>query len=353
MMMHAGLWTFLYYTLFLASVLLPVRTVAESTTVISNVVSQSIESESLDDDLCFESEEEALPDNPSSEELFFSFLDTPHQVISSGVEIFAKSLDEFFSEDKVFYDASGTYLRLRADAVRDENGDINYTGDVRLKLRLPNTKKKLKFTIESDADKRRDNTSAQTESTPRQAVKEKDYFAGFQISLGKEKSWQFKPSIGLRLNSGVELYTRLRLKRRYKFEKWSIHLDETPFWFNSTGVGLDSYLEFNRKISKDDLFRASTFARWTNKTDYVQFSQTFFMFHTLSKRRAMFYYVSVNDVSKSNVFEKSYLIGSTYRQNIHKGYLFVELIPQIRYQEKNDFRAEYSLTLRLEIIFKK
>ncbi len=348
MMAYAGLLNLLYYALFLTGVLLPVSAVAASTVLISDAT-QDIQLDSLDADLCTETEEEA----PSSEEPFFSFLDAPQTVISSGVEIFAKSLDKFFSSDKVFYDTSGTYLRLRADAVRDENGNIRYAGNVRLKLRLPNTKKKLKLTFESDADKRQDDVSVQTQNTPSTALKEKDYFAGVQASFGKKEGWQFKPSVGLRLSSGVELYTKLRLKRRYELDKWSIHWNETPFWFNSTGVGLDSYLEFNRKITHDNLFRAATYARWTNKTDYFQFSQTFLMFHTLSKRRAISYYVSVNDVSKSALFEKYYLIGSTYRQNIHKDYLFVELIPEIRYREINNFRAEYSLILRLEIIFKK
>ncbi len=347
-MAYAGLLNFLYYTLFLSAVLLPVSAVAESIVLVSSAT-KNIQSDSLDADLCTETEGEAA----SFEEPFFSFLDAPQTVISSGVEIFAKSLDKFFSADKVFYDTSGTYLRLRADAVRDENGNIRYAGNVRLKLRLPNTKKKLKLTFESDADKRQDDVSVQTQNTPSTALKEKDYFAGIQASFGKKEGWQFKPSVGLRLSSGVELYTKLRLKRRYELDKWSIHWNETPFWFNSTGMGLDSYLEFNRKISRDTLFRAATFARWTDKKDYFELGQSFLMFHTLSKRRVISYYVSVNDVSKSNVFEKYYLIGSTYRQNIHKDYLFVELIPQIKYQEINDFRAEYSLTLRLEIIFKK
>ncbi len=340
--------------LFFTGMLLPVSLVAEPANLIPDIVVQNINLENPDVDVCTEIKEDDISQGGSeSDEPFFSFLDKPQEVISSGVELFAKSLDEFFSEDKVFYDTSGTYLRLRADTVWNESSGISYTGNVRLKLRLPNTKKKLKFTIESNADKRQNNTSAQTENTPAKAVKEKDYFAGVQASLGKEDGWEFKPSIGLRLSSDIELYTRLRLKRRYEFEKWSIHWNETPFWFNSTGVGLDSYLEFNRKISKDNLFRAATFARWTNKTDYFELNQTFSMFHTLSKRRAISYYVGVNGISEPSVFSQYYWIGATYRQNIHKGYLFVEIIPQIKYQKINDFHAEPSLTLRLEIIFKK
>ncbi len=359
MITHAELAKFFYHLLFLTLVMLPVSTMAESDIAASNAATPNIKSKNMSGDLSTEAEGgvrsngQTLQKNSSLDESFFSFMDKPQQAISSGVEIFAKSLDEFFSEDKVFYDASGTYLRLRLDSERDQNGNIRYAGNIRLKLRLPNTKKKLKFIVETDADKRQGDISTQTENTPANAVKNKDYFVGIQTSVGKENSWQFKPSLGLHLGSNIQLYTRLRLKRRYELEKWSVHWNETPFWFNSTGGGFDSYLEFNRKISTDTLFRASTFARWTNKTDYFELSQTFSMFHALSRRRAVSYYVAVNSLSKPVMFARYYVIGAMYRQNIHKDYLFVELIPQIKYQKINDFNAEFSLILRLEIIFEK
>ncbi len=350
MMLYSGLVKVICYMLFFTGVLLP----AVAAEVATNIDTKNTILEAQDTDMCIEADEYGISQEDSdSDEAFFSFLDKPQEVISSGVEIFAKSLDEFFSEDKVFYDTSGTYLRLRMDATLDDYGDMSYTGNVRLKLRLPNTKKKLRFTFESDIDKRQGDVVGQTENTPATAEKDKDYFAGVQASLGKKTGWQFKPSLGLRLGSDVELYTRLRLKRRYEFDKWSIYWGETPFWFNSTGVGLDSYLEFNRKISKDSLFRIGSFARWTKKTDYFLYNQSFSMFHTLSKKRILSYYVTFSDVSKSAMYSRYYLVGATYRQNIHKDYLFVELVPQIIYQEKNDFNAEHSLILRLEIIFKK
>ena len=351
--------TFLYLILFLVSALMSISANAEPEMLVPGVSTPDIKKENLEIDLFIDDEKEEFPqDAPlqkklEPEEPFFSFLDKPQEYISSGVEAFARNMDEFFSDDKVFYDTSGTYLRLRADAILSEGGDIGYTGDIKLKLRLPHTKRKLKFLLESDANERPDEISAQPENTPIQAVEEKDYSIGLQATLGDKAGWQFKPSIGLSLSSPIDPYVKFRFKRKYEFTKWSIRWHETPYWFDSFGWGFDSYFELNRKISEDDLFRASTFARWTNEIEQFELSQVFSMFHTLSQRRAISYFAGVYGESEPTVYATHYLLGLTYRQNIHKNYLFYELIPQIKYQKINDFHAEHSLTFRIEMVFKK
>ena len=358
-MTHSALGNFIYIILFIVYMLLPTIVTAEVENLSHSFTEQKIIDENLDiddsnDDIV--EDEDVVEDQPLKTEPkrpFFSFLDRPHNVISTKVEAFARNIDEFFSKDKVFYETSGTYLRLRADSVFNEGGDVGYEGNVRLKLRLPNTKRKLKFTLESDANERPDDITTQLENTPIAVVEDKDYFAGLQATLGKKNEWQFKPSIGLRLSSSVEPYVKFRLKRKYEFTKWNIYWHETPYWFDSFGWGFDSYLELNTKISDEALFRASTFARWTNEADQFELSQVFSIFHTLSKRRAMSYFVGVYGNSEPTVFATHYLIGATYRQNVHKDYLFFEIIPQIKYDKLNDFHAEQTLTLRVEFVFKK
>jgi len=53
------------------------------------------------------------------------------------------------------------------------------------------------------------------------------------------------------------------------------------------------------------------------------------------------------------VHTTQYLVGSIYRQNIHKDYLFIEIEPQIRYQRINRFHPEHSIAFRFELVFKK
>ncbi len=354
--MHSALGNFFYLNLFLIHILLSVDAVAENINSDLLFTEQELTDEKSETDVSSEKIEDITEDNPlnnKSEKHFLSFLDTPQEVISSGVEAFAKNIDEFFSNNKVFYETSGTYLRLRADTIVNEAGIIGYEGDVKIKLRLPNIKRKLKFTFESDVNESQDEVTSQPENTPLAAVEKKDYFAGLQAILGREDAWRFNPSIGVRLGSRLKPYIRFRAKRKYEFNKWSLRWHETPYWVDSIGWGLDSYIEFNRKITDKGLFRASTFARWTNKSDQFELSQVFSMYHTINKRQAISYFSGVYGISEPTVFATHYLLGLAYRQNIRKDYLFIELIPQIKYQKINDFHAEHSIILRLEMVFKK
>lgn len=351
-MMHSALNHSLYSSLFVICIFFPVTVAAENIEANIPISEDKIISTDIDE-FIEEDGDDLEVESLVVEKPFFSFLDTPQEVISFGVESFAKTVDEFFSNDKVFYETSGTYLRLNVDTILSENGKREYQGDLKLKLRLPHTKNKLKLTIESDPNSKTDETNLQGEDTPAEAIEEKSYFTGVQATLGKKDAWQFKPSLGIRLGSTLEPYVRFRFKRKYDLNQWGLYWHETPYWFDSFGWGVDSYIELNKKITDKDLFRASTFARWTNQSDQFELSQTFSMFHTLSKRRAISYFVGVYGISEPTVFATHYLLGLKYRQNIHKGYLFFELLPQIRYEKTNDFRAEHSIIFRLEMVFKK
>ena len=80
---------------------------------------------------------------PNNEENYFSILDASHHSVSSGFEGLARNIDTFFANEKGYYESTGSYLQLTADMLWEEGGRISYTGHVRIKLELPNTKKSL------------------------------------------------------------------------------------------------------------------------------------------------------------------------------------------------------------------
>lgn len=355
-MTYSVIKTYAYVILLLANIFLSMSVKAEIENPVSDVSTKNTKTDKIEMDISDSWLAEECLENIllecDKEKRFFSFLDKTQESISSRMEKYVRSIDKFFSDDNVYHGTSGSYLRIRADAIWNEGDGIGYDTNVRFKLRLPISQRKLKFFLETGADERPDEVLIQPESKLITAIKEEDYFSGFQLTLGDEHDWQFKPSVGLHLGSDIYPYAKFRIKKRYALEKWSINWHETPFWFdNEIGWGFDSYFEVNRKTSKNSLFRAATFARWTNEPDQFEMSQTFTMFHILSKRDALSYYVGVYGISEPTVFAEHYLLGSTYRQNIHEDYLFLDIIPQIRYQKINDFHAEYTLTFRVEMFF--
>ena len=289
--------------------------------------------------------------NDRKEEPFFSFLDEPQRTISKGFAGMTRAIDEFFANENVSYESSGSFIRITIDSVLSEGGNISTTNDFKIRLRLPVTEKKLKLVFESDPEELR-NEIDRIKDTPTDD-KDKSYFAGLQAELGREDKWRLKPSLGIKLHSPLEYLLRLRGYRNYKLsDKWSLNLSETLYWFNTTGFGADTNIDFNHQFTENVIFRSSTYFRYTDLNDYWDHGQTFSFTQRLSDRRAISYQVGEYGISEPSTHATDYLLLVRYRQNIHADYLFAEIAPQILYQKENDFRAEHSILFRIEMFFR-
>lgn len=292
--------------------------------------------------------EEDVPDKA-----FFSFLDGTHDTISGSLKDFTRGADAFFSNENAKYESSRSYLRFRGDLIWNEGGDFSTQGDLKIKIRLPQTEKKLKVVFESNPNERLDDLE-RIHDQPIDRTEDKDnkYYAGIEADLGRKDKWRFKPSLSIKLRSPLEYLIRFRGNRTYRItNKWRLDFTETLYWFNTTGFGADTNIDFRRPFYDNFLFRSNTFFRYTDLNDYWDLSQVFAIDHRLSDRRAISYQVGAFGISEPSIHSTDYLLSVRYRQNIHSDYLFAEVIPQILYQKINDFHAEHSVLFRIEIIF--
>lgn len=281
---------------------------------------------------------------------FFSFLDAPQKTISSSIESVARSIDGFFANEKVNYESSGSYVRYSIQSLFEEGGRTTTTGNLDLSLHLPRTEQKLRLVVESDPIEKQTNLQRATTGTTDET--EKSYYAGLQSEFGKEDKWRFKPSVGIKLRSPIEYYFRARAYRDVNFDKWNLRLTESAYWFHSTGAGFDSEMQWNHLLAENWLFRADTLVRNTEEYHRFDLSQIFYLVNSLSKRRAITYSIGFFGNTEPNLHATDYILQARYRQIIQGDYLFMELVPQIRYRIDNAFTQEDSFLLRFEWLFK-
>ena len=226
------------------------------------IAEESLENEDVEAELYpFEMGNEFdIEEEPGTEKSFFSFLDSPQAYLSSTVEGMAKGMDRFFVADEIFYESSGSYLRLIYSKIFEEDGKQHSINKVRFKLRLPETQKRFKLFFESSASDEPYNVTTQTESSPQTVGEEGDYILGIQAESGEGFGWKYKPTIGAHLTSPIDVFVKFKFSREDKLGLWSISWDETPYWQDSIGWGFDSSLVLNRKIDEKNLFRSSTYA---------------------------------------------------------------------------------------------
>jgi len=296
--------------------------------------------------------EKSNKDIEENDDIFFAFFDGSHNYISTNVESLARGLDEYLSTDKVEYKNSGTVLRVREDIIWSDSDGVSLKTDIRLKLRLPHTQKKTRLVFQSRARDRHFAGSDERYSSFIALEKESDEPSAEEKAGGKS-FWRFRPSIGLYLGSMVDTYIKFRVNHQQSFGRWSISWDETPYFVDSFGWGFDSYFEISRDIAEQDLFRSATFAGWRHDNNYFELSQFFSMNYWLSNKSAISYFTGLYGITEPKTHTTEYLFGITYRRNLHKKYLFLEVKPEVKYRKINSFEPEHSLIFRLEMLFNK
>lgn len=281
---------------------------------------------------------------------FFEFLDSPHDVISSGVEAVAQGMDLFFADEKVYDEATNSYARLSTYTNFKHNGQSSTNGDLHIKVDLKKTKKKLKLLLESDTD--RDlQTGVDSSSAPGQKSETTSFYAALQKEISRRREWRTNLSLGIKLKVPLDPYLRVRAHKNFRVGALKTRFTETLFWFNSKGAGASSLFEVDYSITKKVLFRSSTSELWTDFNDYHEVEQIFSIFHELSDRRAISYHIGVYGDTDPQMHLVRYYSSINYRQRVHRDWLFVELIPAISYARDNNFKHERSLTLKLEMVF--
>lgn len=282
---------------------------------------------------------------------FLSFLDVPQATVSTGLESMVRYVDEFFANEKVLYESSGSYVRYTIDNLLEEGGRTTTVGDLNIGIRLRRTEEKLKLVIESQPLEKQDTINIVTKNPTPDVEKDKNLYAGVQREFGDEDRWRLKPSVGLKLHFPIEYYVRLRAYRDIYLESWIVHLVESIYWFDTTGSGFDSSMEWDYLLAKDLLFRSGSLVRYTEENEYIDGSQVFYLIQTLNKRAAITYSAGVFGNDEPSVHATDYIVSARFRQNVHKDYLFFEVQPQIRHRIDYEFKQELSLTLRLEWLF--
>ena len=288
----------------------------------------------------------------AEDESIFSLLDTPSQLIGTGLNGFARYIDEFLAAEPLYYYSTGSYIRLTLDQAWREQDASGFYGYLRMKVNLPHTSEKYKFVIENQPEKSRDDLDTNVATTPSGTVDNQDYFVGLQAISGRQDRWRYRVGIGIKPSTPVDSYVRLGARRLYKFTKWSLYLDESAYSFDRSGESFTTMFEFNRQMEENLLFRSTSRARWASSIEYIETSQEFSLYQTLDQDRLVSFHAGVYGVTEPAIYATDYRVSTGFRKNLRRHFFFLELIPQIRYQKVHNFEAEKGFILRLEWVLK-
>ncbi len=291
-----------------------------------------------------------------------NWLDQVHDFVQDNTCGPAVWFDTFFEKNHVLLDVRPATLILLRNSVRwTEGQNIDLIHSYRFRYRLPqleNLLKRAKFYLvsESSADK--------FTTQPGQPVD-----PGIDPDTGVRK-----PIVGVQAN----LYTRLRalvsidsgikislhpdayIRTRFQYEKpfgeaYLIRFSEIAMWQTIEHFTNTVQFDLERK------FTTFTFVRWGNNITYldgtngITWNTGISLFTQLSPKSAISYDTNMWGVNYPGWAIQNYRIGSLYRRNFYRPWLFFELAPEVTLPKKDTGRRNplFAFMATLEIQFGK
>ncbi|MDO8990967.1 MAG: hypothetical protein Q7U91_15185 [Sideroxyarcus sp.] len=282
-------------------------------------------------------------------------LDKQHEYLSDKLVGFVSSIDRFFGDDRHYQEANESVFQLDVTRVFGYGGENKFVLSGRANAHLPIAQQKLHLLVETDPDK---NTTADPKQTQLQAqtVSQTEEPQSFSAALRYVKEaaepWHLSADGGIKFQGfKTTPFVRARASLVEPVGEWRAKLAETLFWFNTTGAGATTQLDFERTISEPMLFRATSNATWLHDKQNIDLRQDLTLFHKVDERTALLYQASAIGVSQPEERVEDYVLLVSYRYRLHRKWTYLEVSPQLHYPREKDYHSSPSLVVRLEVLF--
>lgn len=286
-------------------------------------------------------------------------MDAPRDYLAKEFVDLVTDIDSFFGNERNYQETNDSVLQLDLTRVMGYTGEHRFVFQGKAKIHLPRAEKSLHLLIESDPDKNTASATSQVQPNQPTAATQapSSYGAGMRYELkSADERWHLGTDGGVKLAGlNSSLFTRVRGSYSIPFEHWRMKAAETLFWFNSTGAGETTQLDFERPFSDPLLFRATSSSTWLNNRQSFDLRQDFAIFQNVDERTAMLYQASAVGTSSADMqaFVTDYVLLMLYRHRLHREWMYLEISPQLHFPKERNFTANGMLSIRLEVLLDK
>jgi len=290
----------------------------------------------------------------------FTSMDAPRNYLSDKIAKLANSIDRFFGGDRHYQEGNQSVIQLSLARVAGYGGDQKFNFSAKVNMSLPKTEGRLRLLLETEPEQNivpdKYLTTATTPADGRAVLNNKVVVPGsaalaIRYATEEDNVWRFNVDGGLKFPIPVKPFVRARGRYAASLGEWRMNAAESVYWFNTLGVGSTTLLDFERAISPQVLFRASSNATWLKDRNNVDLRQDMSVYHTLNDRAALLYQASVIGVSNPQLQPSDYVLLVFCRYRLHEKWLFLDLSPQLHFPIERNYKASPALSMRLEVQF--
>ncbi len=277
-----------------------------------------------------------------------------HTTVSEDVVSIANTIDSFFVNKTIMDNRNRTNVRLANTSSWIESRGLDNDFDFRVRLRLPNLKRKIQLEFEDDSlnddtISSRDNLSI-TQNTKRQGGSR-----GGLSFYQQLQGFDTKLSSGLQLNQGLVAWGKFRISRdfiispRQKFTFIHDVFDDTR---HDLGQQAITYYDYT--------FNKFVLLRFINEESYRDIDHVFTSTHGISLYQQLtdrnflsygYRFDAINPSTSHSYYLNSHLVSINFRHRLYRQHLYLETGPGMLFPKSEGFEGLWTFSFRLELIF--
>ncbi|MBK1873373.1 hypothetical protein FE848_09080 [Marinobacter sp. 1-3A] len=284
---------------------------------------------------------------------FSNFILRQERLQSPKVQAFGQWADRTLSGEPSRLPLNDSYLRIGI-ATESEYGNVfQFEPEVRFRLDVPTTKRKLRLVIESESDelipleeRQRDRQLTATERTSGTSTGALRYLSqiGESINLSND--------VGVRLRFPPDAFWRATAEKYWQAgDDWGLRAQQRFYYYHQDGWGARSWLGASRNLGMGWRFWSSSELEWVHSDRKFVAGQTFSTSKRINSRSILTPRVGVLGESQPNWRTTSAFADLTWRYRLHSDWLFADLIPALTFPREKNFKDQGSILFRVEMYF--
>jgi hypothetical protein len=271
-----------------------------------------------------------------------------YDMISSLLADTIDSVDKFFGDDRLDDENLRSRLHTSLGFEYDQEEGVSLVSKLALRIALPRLQNRLQFFVDGLViDDDPDSISSVFDS-----AKDSDSDAGLRKIFTRDEFRSLNTDIGIRLGSTSQLYGQVRGRLVIPMNPWQLQLSQRFTWFTSDGLVETSEIRFDRPMANNYLFRSTTRLTWEEKESGWTPEHSLALYKEASPRRSWRLNIAGSWPETPHTSKANYSTIFTYRQLLHRQWLFLDIAPGVEFPQENDYKANSFIAAKFEIIFR-
>jgi hypothetical protein len=259
----------------------------------------------------------------------------------------SRYIDSWLSDEQSTSD-NKSRVNISIEQFIAKSGDWETHINIRGKLDIPNTKRKLKLFIDSDAND-------QSSLVDKKLDTQQDTFTTVGVGRTRAtKNFQFETQVGAKFRYPVDPFARVKAEITGDLsDNWVNGFEQKAWYFHEDGWGESSEYFLQTELNEYYQLRISTEAQYQKQNEEFELGQFFTLYERIPDSNWHSYTFGVTGSNQPNPRINTYFLAANYRRPLFKDWIFLTIDPRVRFLREDSWHPNPELELRIDILFEK